>query len=172
MSRVRTATVLTLCAALAGACTAGTTPDDHGGAAPAPPDTGPTDAEGTDRTDGTTEGAPDDPTDAAPPASEDDATVDGEVLTDEDDGRTITVTVGEERSLQLDSAWSWDEPVTDPPSLVLTPVDHLVDPGYAEWLVAGTEPGAVTLTVAGTPNCDDPAACPERTVTFVVEVTG
>jgi hypothetical protein len=49
-------------------------------------------------------------------------------------------------------------------------VDHLVDPGFAEWLVAGSELGTATLAVTGDSNCGDPAACPPRTVRLAFRV--
>jgi hypothetical protein len=118
---------------------------------------------------GDTTGAPEAPdvatggTESSPAAAE--------ALTEADDGGTVALALGEERPLRLDSAWSW-EPVAGSPAIALTRVDHLVDPGYAEWLVGGVQPGAATLTARGEPNCGDPVDCPPRTLALTVEVSG
>lgn len=93
-----------------------------------------------------------------------------EVLTESDEGRFV---LGPEPvSLRLSSDWAWEAPMVDGTGIVLSPVDYLVDPGYVEWLVEAAGTGTATLTIAGTPNCGDAAACPERTVTFELDVTG
>ena len=92
-------------------------------------------------------------------------------LTEQDSGTRVDLAVGEELPLRLGSAWSWSEPVVDGAAVTLTPVDFLVDPGYVEWLVTGTAPGAATLEVVGEPVCGDTTVCPPTTVTFDVEVT-
>lgn len=93
-----------------------------------------------------------------------------EVLTESDEGRFV---LGPEPvSLRLSSDWSWDAPTVDGTGVVLTPVDYLVDPGYVEWLVEAAGAGTTTLTIAGTPNCGNAATCPDRTVTFELDVTG
>lgn len=105
-----------------------------------------------------------------PPAGTDEGT--GDALTEQDSGTRLTLGVGQERSLQLGSAWSWAVPVVDGESVTLTPVDFLVDPGYVEWLVTGTAAGTATLEVVGEPVCGDTTVCPPTTVTLEVEVTG
>jgi hypothetical protein len=93
-----------------------------------------------------------------------------EVLTESDEGRFVLG--AEPVSLRLSSDWSWDAPTVDGTGVVLTPGDYLVDPGYVEWLVEAAGAGSATLTVAGTPNCGDAVTCPERIVTFELDVTG
>ncbi len=97
---------------------------------------------------------------------------DGDALTEQDSGAQLSLAVGEERPLQLGSAWSWAEPVVDGVAVTLTPVEFLVDPGYVEWLVTGAAPGTATLEVVGEPVCGDTTVCPPTTVTLDVEVTG
>ncbi|MGJ7439967.1 hypothetical protein [Aquipuribacter sp. MA13-6] len=92
-------------------------------------------------------------------------------LTEQDSGTRVDLAVGEELPLRLGSAWSWSEPVVDGAAVTLTPVDFLVDPGYVEWLVTGTAPGAATLEVVGEPVCGDTTVCPPTTVTLDVAVT-
>ncbi|WP_380169262.1 hypothetical protein [Jannaschia sp. R86511] len=96
----------------------------------------------------------------------------GAVLTEQDSGAQVALTVGEERTLRLGSAWSWSEPVVAGDAVVLTPVDYLVDPGYVEWLVSGAATGSATLEATGEPVCGDTTVCPPTTVTLEVEVTG
>jgi predicted secreted protein len=94
------------------------------------------------------------------------------IVTEDDDGRELALQQGDEVSLQLRSAWSWDEPRVTGDAVRLDPVDHLVDPGYAEWLVVAVAPGNAEVDVAGAPACPDPAACPPRTVHLTVQVGG
>jgi predicted secreted protein len=178
VTRIVSATVLVLCTGLLGACAghADTGSGDPEGADPAPtPRSQGAQPDATEEGDGPTVDAQQrqDPT---PETEQDEAEGPSDAgetaLTDADDGATFALVVGEERALQLDSAWAWDEPATDSPTIVLTRVDHLVDPGYAEWIVAATQPGSATLVARGAPNCDDPAACPERTIRLTIEVSG
>jgi hypothetical protein len=94
------------------------------------------------------------------------------VLTQDDDGSAVSLAMGSEVSLRLDSAWSWSEPDLDGDAVVLTPVAYFDDPGFVEWVVTGTSPGRTTLRTEGAPACDDPAACPPRELTIDVVVTG
>lgn len=93
-------------------------------------------------------------------------------LTEEADGATLQLAVGEEVSWQLSSDWEWDQPVADGTAVELVPVDYLDDPGFREWLVVATAAGTVTLTVEGLPACGDPTACPQQEVSLTVDVTG
>lgn len=92
-----------------------------------------------------------------------------EVLTEDDNGTQVELAAGTELSLQLSSRWSWE---AEAEGLTLTPVDHLTDPGYQEWLLTAEDEGEATVTARGVPNCGDEAGCPERTVTLRVTVTG
>lgn len=95
------------------------------------------------------------------------------ILTDQDDGRSVSLSLGTEISLQLDSAWFWDEPVIQGDDAVeLTRVDYFTDPGFMEWIVTAQRAGTAVVTVTGEPNCDDVSNCPSRTVTFTIHVTG
>ena len=130
-----------------------TTPPDA-----TPPDPVPSDTTRPDTTQGGT-----DPPGTALPAPE--------FITEADEGR-FTLEPDGPVSLRLSSDWAWDAPVVDGTGVVLTPVDYLVDPGYVEWLVEPVAAGTATLTVAGTPNCGDEAACAPRTVSFQFDVPG
>lgn len=148
-----------------GAGTPGTqtiAPDTTGEATMAPdttpPDPVPPDATRPDTTQGGT-----DPPGTASPAPE--------FITEADEGRFALEPDGSV-SLRLSSDWAWDAPVVDGTGVVLTPVDYLVDPGYVEWLVEPVGAGTATLTVAGTPNCGDEAACAPRTVSFQFDIPG
>lgn len=105
-----------------------------------------------------------------PPGPPGPSETDEGVLTQDDDGRLVELAVDQEVPLRLDPAWTWDPPVADAVAVTLTPVDHLVDPGYVEWLVVGAEPGSATVTVSGEPACGDSVACPPREVVLLVEV--
>jgi hypothetical protein len=95
-----------------------------------------------------------------------------DTVTEDDDGREVVLRPGDEVPLQLSSTWSWDAPRTTGDAVRLDPVDHLVDPGYAEWLVVAVAPGTAEVDVAGEPACPDPASCPSRTVHLTVRVSG
>ena len=82
-------------------------------------------------------------------------------MTEDDDGRTVELRTGAEVPLQLSSRWSWDGPRTTGDAVRLDPVDHLVDPGFVEWLVVALAPGTVEIAVDGTP---------VRTVRITVQV--
>ena len=94
------------------------------------------------------------------------------VLTDEDDGRSVGLSLGSEISLQLDSAWVWDEPAVDGDAIALARVDYLMDPGFMEWIVTAQRQGIAVVTASGEPNCDDISQCPPRSVSFTIHVTG
>jgi predicted secreted protein len=104
------------------------------------------------------------------PDVQEDASTEPRVLTETDDGSTVTLTAGDEVALHLSSDWVWDEPRFTGDAIELTRVDHFVDPGYAEWRIAALTTGEVELTASGEPNCGDPADCPARTVRIVIEV--
>jgi hypothetical protein len=106
-------------------------------------------------------------TPAAPPAPDE--------LTEAQDGRVVSMAVGQEIPLRLSSSWEWQEPEVDPQGeavVSLSPVDHLSDPGFREWLVTAAAPGTAELVSRGEPACGDPAACPPRELRLVVEVAG
>lgn len=94
------------------------------------------------------------------------------ILTDEDDGRVVSLAIGSETSLQLNSAWFWDEPEVQGDAVVLTRVDYFTDPGFMEWIVSAQQPGSAVVTAHGEPNCDDASRCPPRDVTITFEVPG
>lgn len=115
---------------------------------------------------------PTEPSAGTEPTTGAEPTVVPDVLTQDDDGRQVTLQVGDEVPLRLDSAWSWSEPRSDGDVVTLSPVDYLVDPGFVEWLVGATSTGTATLTATGEPACADTSVCPPTTVTLTVEVTG
>ena len=82
-------------------------------------------------------------------------------MTEDDDGRSVVLRTGAEAPLRLSSRWSWDGPRVTGEAVRLDPVDHLVDPGFVEWLVVALAPGSAEVAVDGTP---------ARTVRIVVEV--
>ncbi|MFA9431824.1 hypothetical protein [Egicoccus sp. AB-alg2] len=91
------------------------------------------------------------------------------LVTEDDDGRTIPLTVGDLLVVRLSSAWSWDQAGATG-ALEITPVDHFADPGYAEWHVTAGAAGPAELAFDGSPNCADEQACPPRTVTVSLDV--
>ncbi len=94
----------------------------------------------------------------------------GEMLTEAEDGGTFSGAPGEELPLRLSSDWAWEEPVVEGGAVVLTPVNYLMDPGYFEWIIEMVDPGTAEIAATGTPNCDDPTVCPDRTVGFTIVV--
>jgi hypothetical protein len=92
------------------------------------------------------------------------------VLTDGHDGRVVSLTLGAETSLRLDSAWFWDEPNVQGDAVVLTRVDYLTDPGFMEWIVTAQQPGTAMVTASGEPNCADVSQCPPRSIEFSFHV--
>jgi hypothetical protein len=93
-----------------------------------------------------------------------------DVITVDDDGATFELGVDATVSLQLDSAWAWDDPRLDGPAVEFVPVDYALDPGFREWTVSGVEPGRVDVAITGDPNCTDAAECPAREVSFTFVV--
>lgn len=122
---------------------------------------------GSDPTATATAGSTPAPAAATPGDPQEDGTV-----TEDDDGGELALQPGAEAPLQLSSTWSWGAPRVTGDAVRLDPVDHLVDPGYAEWLVVAVAPGTAEVDVAGEPACPDPAACPPRTFHLTVEVGG
>ena len=94
------------------------------------------------------------------------------VLTEADDGRLISMTIGAEVPLRLDSSWAWDQPAVDGDVVSLTQVDYFADPGFMEWIVTAVGPGDAVVTTAGMPNCSDDSRCPPVAVRIGFRVTG
>jgi predicted secreted protein len=94
------------------------------------------------------------------------------VVTQADDGRLISLTVGAELPLRLDSSWAWDQPAVDGPTVALTQVDYFADPGFMEWIVMAAQPGDAVVTATGMPNCGDDSECPPIEVRISFRVTG
>jgi hypothetical protein len=92
-------------------------------------------------------------------------------VTQADDGRLISLTVGGEVPLRLDSSWAWDQPAVDGDIVALTPVDYFADPGYMEWIVTALSPGEAAVTASGVPNCGDNSRCPPVEIRIEFRVT-
>lgn len=127
----------------------------------APPDPRPTGTATPEGDPGELPPGTDDPVSDEPPG----------LVTEMDDGATVTLAPGEEVPLRLDNSWEWEEPRIEGDAVTLAQVDYFQDPGYREWNVVAMGPGEAVLTAAGEPACGDAAACPpvELTLTFVVE---
>jgi predicted secreted protein len=91
------------------------------------------------------------------------------VLTEELDGALVALALGTEVPLRLPSAWWWDVVAE---GVTVTPVEHLADPGYREWLVTATEPGEASITAYGVPDGDADGDRGEQTVELSFTVTG
>lgn len=66
----------------------------------------------------------------------------GDVLTQADLGSRVHLAPGEEATLRLEPPLQEVAPgVADPAVVELVPVDHLVDPGYAEYQLLAQAPG-------------------------------
>jgi predicted small lipoprotein YifL len=94
------------------------------------------------------------------------------VVTQADDGRLISLTVGAEVPLRLESSWAWDQPAADGGAVALTQVDYFADPGFMEWIVTALRPGDANVVVTGVPNCGDESRCPPMEVRISFRVTG
>ena len=94
------------------------------------------------------------------------------VLTQADDGRLISLTIGAEVPLRLDSSWAWDQPAVDRDAVALTQVDYFADPGFMEWIVTALRPGDAAVTATGAPNCGDESRCPPMEVRIDFLVVG
>ena len=94
------------------------------------------------------------------------------VVTQADDGRLISLAVGAEVPLRLDSSWAWDHPAVDGDVVTLTQVDYFADPGFTEWIVTAAQPGDAVVTAAGAPNCGDDSGCPPMEVRIGFRVIG
>ena len=94
------------------------------------------------------------------------------VVTQADDGRLISLTVGAEVPLRLDNSWAWDQPAVDGDVVALTQVDYFADPGFMEWIVTAVHPGDAVVTAASAPNCGDDSRCPPVEVRIGFRVIG
>jgi predicted secreted protein len=94
------------------------------------------------------------------------------VVTQADDGRLISLTVGAEVPLRLESSWAWDQPAIDGDAVGLTQVDYFADPGFMEWIVTAVRPGDAAVTATGAPNCGDDSRCPPMEVRIGFRITG
>ncbi|MGH8823784.1 MAG: hypothetical protein ACRDVN_04840 [Jiangellaceae bacterium] len=93
------------------------------------------------------------------------------VLTQDDDGRLISLTVGAEVPLRLDSSWAWEQPAVESDAVALIQVDYFADPGFMEWIVTALRPGDAAVTATGVPNCGDDSRCPPIEVRIGFRVT-
>jgi hypothetical protein len=91
-------------------------------------------------------------------------------LTEADDGRTMTLQVGDEVSLRLSHGHAWDEPRVEGEGIELAPVNYLVDPGFTEWLISAISPDTSVVVATGTPACAEATDCPPTTVRIEVRV--
>jgi len=94
------------------------------------------------------------------------------VVTQADDGRLISLTVGAEVPLRLESSWAWDQPAIDGVAIGLTQVDYFADPGFMEWIVTAVRPGDADVTATGAPNCGNDSPCPPMEVRIGFRITG
>lgn len=103
---------------------------------------------GTSTSATTTDARPDDAASTGEPMTEHAA---GDIVTATDLPSTLRLAPGEEATLRLAPPLQ-DAPAVsaDPGVVELVPVDHLVDPGYAEYQLLAQAPGATTVTVGGT----------------------
>lgn len=92
-----------------------------------------------------------------------------QVITEEDNGTTVTLPVGSETNLRLPSDYVWGEPGVRGEAVQVARVDYLQDPGFSEWVVTAVAPGKATLLAAGEPACSGQEGCDETAL--VVEVT-
>jgi hypothetical protein len=92
------------------------------------------------------------------------------VLTEEDDGASFLLRVGETATLRLAGDWAWEEPVVEGDAVALVPVDYESDPGFAEWLVEAATAGTSVVSAAGEPSCAEPSECPARRVSLRFQV--
>lgn len=91
------------------------------------------------------------------------ATGAGAVLTQEDSGTTLELAPGEEASVRLAPPLQDVEPAVDRPEVVeVVRVDHLVDPGYAEYQLLAGAAGRARVSAT------DPASGQEILVEVVV----
>ncbi|MFE0251711.1 hypothetical protein [Streptomyces sp. NPDC059010] len=74
-----------------------------------------------------------------------------DVLTQDDTGRTVTLSVGETTQLRFSGRWREVTPTVDGTAIVLVPVDYETDPGFRAWDVRAAEPGKAVLHTAGPP---------------------
>ncbi|MDC0772330.1 hypothetical protein [Streptomyces sp. HD] len=74
-----------------------------------------------------------------------------DVLTHDDTGRTVTLSVGETTQLRFSGRWREATPAVDGTAIVLVPVDYESDPGFRAWDVRAAEPGEAVLHAAGPP---------------------
>ena len=95
-----------------------------------------------------------------------------EMLTEDDDGATVSLEPGAELPVRLGNDWVWDLPQVTGTAIELVPVDYAQDPGFTEWMVETRDAGISNVSIFGEPNCGDAAACAERIVVFRFEVGG
>jgi hypothetical protein len=118
--------------------------------------------EPADPTDDPDEGAP--PVDDDPADPGDDTLPEGQSVATEDDvDEPLVLAVGESVSLRLSQDPGYNVGTMDPSVVVVTPVDHFDDPGYAEWLIEPVSAGTTEVVATGA-GVDD--------LTYEVEVTG
>ncbi|MBT2492984.1 hypothetical protein J7E96_31665 [Streptomyces sp. ISL-96] len=75
------------------------------------------------------------------------------VLTEDDSGRTVTLSSGVTARLRLDGRRRWTPPAVegDGAAVVLVPVDYETDPGFREWEVRAVRPGDAVIRTTGRP---------------------
>jgi len=96
---------------------------------------------------------------------------DRSTITQEDTGKRFTTTLGNRVELQLSSDYLWTRPQVEG-SVELVDINFITDPGFTAWELLIKEPGEITITAIGTPNCDGDYCDPQDRdfeVSIVVE---
>ncbi|WP_128429872.1 hypothetical protein [Streptomyces cyaneus] len=73
------------------------------------------------------------------------------VLTQDDTGRTVTLSLGDTTQLRLSGRWRETTPTVDGTAIVLVPVDYETDPGFRAWDIRAAAPGEAVLDTTGRP---------------------
>ncbi|WP_395365635.1 hypothetical protein ACHGLA_32205 [Streptomyces sp. YH02] len=73
------------------------------------------------------------------------------VLTQDDTGRTVTLSLGDTTQLRFSGRWRTATPAVDGTAIVLVPVDFESDPGYRAWDIRAVGPGEAVLRTAAQP---------------------
>lgn len=96
------------------------------------------------------------------------------VLTMADNGTVVRMAVGESVRLQLDPPWRWETPTVRGDSVVVYPVNNIMDSGHQEWIIQAVDPGTATVRAFGDAMCPPGTQCfiGDKIVQITIRVTG
>lgn len=92
------------------------------------------------------------------------------VITEGDNGHTVSLAVGQHAALRLDDRSTWAAPRADGTAVRLIPAPTHQGAAFHEWTVQAVARGRATIVSQSRPRCSPGAVCPGVVVAYSVTV--